>query len=800
MNVPSDRRADEFSDWLEARVAGMSTPGDELAADPELGALCAAADHFHGLSSTWAQDAMDYSPPVTTWEDLMTSNSFALPRYPSISTPRNRAGTLAGRWEAWNRFASGVLIAVMVIAIGAGAWRLAGDREFGSGTEPPATTGAFGLQPTSDDSAIATPGQTWEVGRSVPGAIPFDQLPGAESAISRAYSPSPARPAGVPGISDVTVSVYRFDSPANANASYDLIVSDVTGDLAAVQPNDPDYTVVTADLGGSGERSNLVRLDVTVTGRQSHEFILTLHETYVFGVMTVMSGPDEAGATPEATAEPSATETGLGLASALVANGQPSPEEAMFREDGTSSGGDWGFMPDAGDLLLAGLLPRFDKQAYPTGQTVSPERSVPVTTPVDQLPGIVSAVLRGYSASEGPPSIPDMGHISVSVYRFDSLDNANASYDRLVSNFTGEYADMQANNVGYTLVTGDLSGPGERSDLVRLDSADATGRQSQEFILTLHETYVFGVMTITGGPDEAGATPEATAEPTATALGLATALVAGGQPSPDEAIFYEDGTSTGGDWGFMPAAGDPLLAGLLPMTDQQLYPTNPNASVGDESFPPDAQDLTGIEAAVYRDYAPADVFIGTTTFDNATPMTGAELAATRYSSIIISVYQLDTAKDAAVAYDRLSRGLLGSLPDLNGGEGDERLVSEDLTGIGDGATRSHLTITSTDYESIRQRTFDYLTVQRGEFVFVIAAVSGLGPVETLPAPSDGPDPMLDLAVQIVSDGEASPDEPVFVENGTSTGGLWGFMPAQDDPLLMGLAPWMDQEPYPAQDR
>ncbi len=220
----------------------------------------------------------------------------------------------------------------------------------------------------------------------------------------------------------------------------------------------------------------------------------------------------------------------------------------------------------------------------------------------------------------------------------------------------------------------------------------------------------------------------------------------------------------------------------------------------DVSFPPDAQDLTGIQAAVSREYAPADTFIGSATFDNATPMTEADLATTRYSSIIISVYQLDTAKDAAVAYDRLGRGLLGSLPDLNGGDGDERLVSEDLTGIGDGATRSHLTITLTDQGSIRQRTFQYLTVQRGEFMFVIAAQSSLGPVETLPAPSDGLDPMLDLAVQIVSDGEASPDEPAYAEDGTSTGGLWGLMPVSDDPLLMGLTPWIDQVAYPAPER
>lgn len=203
---------------------------------------------------------------------------------------------------------------------------------------------------------------------------------------------------------------------------------------------------------------------------------------------------------------------------------------------------------------------------------------------------------------------------------------------------------------------------------------------------------------------------------------------------------------------------------------------------------------------MYREYASAGVFIGSHTTGGATPMTEVELATTRYSTITTFVYQLDTAKDAAVAYDRLSRGLLGSLTNLNGGDGQERLMSEDLTGIGDQATHSHITITSTSQGSTSQTTLQYITVQRGEFVFVVSAMGRVGPVESLPEPGDGPNPMIDLAVQIASDGQVSPDEPVFAEDGTSTGGLWGFMPPEDDPLLMGLVPFTDQVLYPAPER
>lgn len=587
MNVPLDRRADEFSDWLEAHLAGTSTPGDGLTADAEMRNLCAAADRFHGLNEKLAQEAMDFSPPVTSWENLMTSNSHMVLRHPSIVAPLDRAGNQPGRWDTWNRVVSGVLVAAIIFAIGAVAWRVAGDREFGAGTEPPTTTGVFGLQPTGDDSAMATP-----------------------------------------------------------------------------------------------------------------------------------------------------------------------------------------------------------------DQAVEPDQSVPAITPVEQLPGIESAVSRDYQASDQPSSIPDMIGIGVSVYRFDSSDNAQASYDVLVSNLTGEFADVQANNAGNTVVTGDLGGPGERGNLVRLDFADATGYQSQEYVLTLHDNYVFAVMTLTSGPLAVGATPDATAQPSATGLDLAAALVAIGHPSPDETMFYADGTSSGGDWGFMPAARDRLLAGLLPTMDQQLYPAEPNAPGADVSFPPDAQDLTGIQAAVYREHASPNIFIGSQTIGNATPMTEADLAATRYSTITVWVYQLDNAKNAAVAYERLGSGLLGSLTGLNQGDGDERLVSEDLTGIGDQAMRSHLTVTSTGQSLINQTMLQYITVQRGEFVIVVSAQSGVGPAEALPAPSDQPDPIIDLAAQIVSDGQVSLDEPVFAEDGTSTGGLWGFMPAQGDLLLMGLVPLTDRVLYP----
>ena len=136
------------------------------------------------------------------------------------------------------------------------------------------------------------------------------------------------------------------------------------------------------------------------------------------------------------------------------------------------------------------------------------------------------------------------------------------------------------------------------------------------------------------------------------------------------------------------------------------------------------------------------MFIGSMTTGNATPMTEADPATARYSSISVSIYLLDTAKNASVAYDRLGSGLLGSFSNFYQGDGQERLVSEDLTGVGDQAMRSQLTITSTYPGGTRQISFQYITVQRGAFVFVVFAQRSVGPVESLPATSDEPDPMI----------------------------------------------------------
>ncbi len=202
-------------------------------------------------------------------------------------------------------------------------------------------------------------------------------------------------------------------------------------------------------------------------------------------------------------------------------------------------------------------------------------------------------------------------------------------------------------------------------------------------------------------------------------------------------------------------------------------------------------ELPGIQAAVWRDYGPAGTFVGSATFGPATPIPEDELDDARLSWISVVVYEFDTAENAAAGFDQLSAQAVGSFatafPD-----GTQEIIIEDLPDVGTQAT-----LAGTDFAGGISRIWvEYVTVQLDQYVLLVS--SSANAIIRTPG-SDPADPELQtvpLATTIAADGELSPDEPTFVGDGTSTGGLWGFMPASDDPLLMGLVPISDIVIYP----
>lgn len=167
------RPEDQFDTWLDAFVAGTSTPATPAASDPETGEVRAAVRQFHGLARR-AERSPTSSPFAPTWEDFMhaqvatptvgpaspgsTPYPIVIPNLPEIfSAPPTHdfapTRTVARHRHAWDRAFSAVFIAGIVLALSTGIWRASDGTLFGLSEGPPESPGIpFGGQVAQDDS------------------------------------------------------------------------------------------------------------------------------------------------------------------------------------------------------------------------------------------------------------------------------------------------------------------------------------------------------------------------------------------------------------------------------------------------------------------------------------------------------------------------------------------------------------------------------------------------------------------------------------------------------------------------
>ena len=208
---------------------------------------------------------------------------------------------------------------------------------------------------------------------------------------------------------------------------------------------------------------------------------------------------------------------------------------------------------------------------------------------------------------------------------------------------------------------------------------------------------------------------------------------------------------------------------------------------------PAEDELVGLQAAVLRSYAPSGTFMGEgiLTVDDATPVSSLA-GTTQFRDISVIVRRFDTTDHAASAFEQISAGNVASLANVFPDDGTQDITAEDLPGIG-----SQATLVRSDYTGPGSSVWlEYVTVQRDQYVFFVSATGSI----FLDTPgSDDVDtslPTVAIATAIASEGEPSPEEPVYMDDGTSTGGLWGFMLPANDPLLMGMVPFADIILYP----
>jgi hypothetical protein len=158
-----------FAYWLDAFVAGKSTPVQRDASDSGTFELSDAAYQIHDLAGQASRMSTDPSFPAT-WEDFMHASisseildSFprAVPPVPVSVLPRERDHG----WIKLDRVAGVLVAATLLIALLAGIWRASGG---GDGPPP---------EPTNGHSALV---QGTADGQGTPAAMEPVDLPTAE--------------------------------------------------------------------------------------------------------------------------------------------------------------------------------------------------------------------------------------------------------------------------------------------------------------------------------------------------------------------------------------------------------------------------------------------------------------------------------------------------------------------------------------------------------------------------------------------------------------------------------------------
>jgi hypothetical protein len=160
-----------FANWLDAFVAGKSTPGQRDATDSGTFELSDAASQIHDLAGQTSRTPIDQSFPAT-WEDFMqarlsseTVRPFPIPAaLPSGPVSISRPGRDRG-WVNLDRIAGVLVAAVLLIALSAGIWRVSGG---GDGPPPEPTSELAALVQGTPDSA------------GTPSAVESVDLPTAE--------------------------------------------------------------------------------------------------------------------------------------------------------------------------------------------------------------------------------------------------------------------------------------------------------------------------------------------------------------------------------------------------------------------------------------------------------------------------------------------------------------------------------------------------------------------------------------------------------------------------------------------
>lgn len=191
--------------------------------------------------------------------------------------------------------------------------------------------------------------------------------------------------------------------------------------------------------------------------------------------------------------------------------------------------------------------------------------------PIDEFVGIEAAVDRTWGLDiEGmlaatpdlQPEDFDQGVtvLSAMVLRFDTDEHAETGYDAFQRGIGSQLLDLAQG--GTPTVTDEPIGDlGDVASAVTLTTTTPEQQTYLRFILVQQGQYVFVTYALATTSAEATIADD-----------LARYVVNDGAEQGDEAIHVAEGGSSGGLWGFMPPNDHAVLGGLVPISDETLYP------------------------------------------------------------------------------------------------------------------------------------------------------------------------------------------------------------------------------------
>jgi len=217
---------------------------------------------------------------------------------------------------------------------------------------------------------------------------------------------------------------------------------------------------------------------------------------------------------------------------------------------------------------------------------------------------------------------------------------------------------------------------------------------------------------------------------------------------------------------------------ILMITMLALVPVFAVAQTPAATDIPPIDELDGIEAAVDRTWG-QDI----EGMLAATPDLQPEDFEQGVTVLNAMVLRFGTEDNAMAAYDTFEAGIGSQILSLAQG-GTPTVADEPISGLGDAASAVTLTTTTPEQETYLR----FVLTREGAYVFLTYALAATASEATI---AD------DLARYVVDEGAEQRNEAIFIAEGASSGGLWGFMPPNDGELLDGLVPIADQTLYPA---